>query len=110
MKVGTVVRIKELNPDSGRTFMEEPKNVLGYVYESFFIGKRIGYSVISENGVDLGAFSSVEKQAYVVYVSSLDFIYNFRTLAKLHQDWEKGLFSPFLEEVHDLKKITRYGH
>jgi len=105
MNLGDVVRIKELYPQSGRTFMGEPKNVLGYVYETFYIGKTKGYSIITENGVDLGCFSSLEKQAYVVYVSNLDFVYNFRTSEILKKDWGKGLFRPFLEEVHDLKKL-----
>jgi len=93
MRVGTVVGIKELYPDCGRTLMDEPKNVLGYVYEMFYIGKRNGYSIISENGVDLGAFSSMEKQGFVVYVSTLDFIYNFRTVKKLEAIGKK-VFRP----------------
>ena len=106
MNLGDVVRIKELHPQSGRTFMDEPKNVLGYLYETFYIGKTMGYSIITESGIDLGCFSSLEKQAYVVYVSTLDFFYDFRTPEILRRDWDKGMFRPFLEEVQELKKTV----
>ncbi len=84
--------------------MDEPKNVLGYVYEVYYIGNIKGYSIITENGIALGPFSSPEKQDFVVYVSTLDFIYNFRTDKILERDWRSGFFEPFWEEVHELKK------
>jgi hypothetical protein len=111
MNAGDVVRVKELLPGSNRTFMDEPKNVLGYVYETYYIGKVKGFSVISENGIDLGCFSSREKQGFAVYVSTLEFVYDFRTRQLLERDWERGLFAPFLEEVRELKRVHRpYRH
>lgn len=48
-----VISAKRLHLYGGK---EEPKNVLGYVYETFYIGKTKGYSIITEKGIALGCF------------------------------------------------------
>lgn len=102
--VGNVVRVRG-HANSKITFLGEPKNSLAYVYEVYQLGRERGVSVITESGCDLGGFSPDEQEDYLVYVSTIDFKYDFRSVSWLDHDWKKGLFRPFLEEVEELKSL-----
>ena len=105
LNVGDVVRIKG-HENRDTTFLGEPKNSLGYVYEVYHLGKERGVSIITESGCDLGGFSPDEISDHLVYVSTIDFKYDFRSVSWLFQDWKKGKFYPFIKEVEELKSIS----
>lgn len=102
LQVGDVVRVKA-HGGSPETFMNQPENTLGYIYELYPWKDGWGVAVISENGMNLGGFSNEDQEDYIVYVSSLEFRYVYEDLPKLKLDWEDGIFQPFLDEVKELK-------
>jgi len=90
--VGDIVRIKS-------SFLGEPENVLGYVYQNYNLGGEYetdGVSIITENGVDLGGFSGAEQVEYLQFVRKSKYLYKFKNVIQLDKDFEnqiKPLFS-----------------
>lgn len=95
-KIGDIVKIKS-------SFLDEPVNVLGYVYEEYNLaGNRNndwgwnGVSIITENGVDLGGFSADEQKQYLEFVRKSGYHYSFANVIKLDRDFNtqiKPLFN-----------------
>lgn len=83
-EVGDIVKITS-------SFLDEPANVLGYVYEEYGTpGKDYwGVSIITENGADLGGFSVDEQDNYLLFERKSGYHYIFKNVIQLDRDFEK---------------------
>lgn len=77
-------------------FLGEEAGVTAYVYETYQLGypphESYGVSLITENGCNLGGFSSVEQKMYLEPAGHTDFQYEFRSVSFLADDWRRGKF------------------
>ncbi len=80
--VGDIVLVKP-------SFLSNPANSYGFVYEIYPRGKELGYgvSIILENGCNLGGFSPDEQSKYLSFVCSSDVDYTFANVTKLQRDF-----------------------
>lgn len=76
------------------SFLDEPPNILAFVYEKyvdFDFPDYFGISIITENGIDLGGFSIEEQNKYLEFVKDTDFEYEFRNVIQLDYDFESKI-------------------
>lgn len=85
LHVGDIVKIKA-------SFLGEPANCLGYVYEKYRIGNEGGVQILTENMTDLGGFSDEECNEYLEYVRHSNLFYSFSNVMQLDNDIRKGFF------------------
>lgn len=92
-RVGQLVRLK-------MAVLGEPIGTVCYVYEAYMIGREAGVSLITQNGVDLGGFSTQEQAQFLIHVYDTDFYYTFRSVTWLAADFNQGFFdSVFAEQA-----------
>ncbi len=82
--VGDIVKITT-------SFLGEPPNCFGYLYEEYGTPGTYfwGFSVITENGGDLGGFSADEQDKYLVFERKSGYQYQFKNVIQLDRDFEK---------------------
>ena len=90
---GDIVRVTS-------SFLNEPKNVLAYVYDEYSIsGNDHGVSIITENGCDLGGFSEDEQEQYLEFVRKSGHTYDFRNVIQLDWDFSR-IIKPLIENFY----------
>lgn len=82
--VGDIVKVRS-------SFLGEVDNVLAYVYECYAIGDHEGVSIITENGVDLGGFSTYEQSQYLEFIRKSNHLYQFKNVIQLDRDFESQI-------------------
>jgi len=85
LKLGDIVMLRL------REFLGEEPGTFAYIYESypdFDHPELLGYSIITENGVNLGGFSADEASMFLVDPVESGFEYEFKNVIKLDQDFE----------------------
>lgn len=95
LEVGDIVLVT-------RSFMGQPANMLGLVYETyddFDYPSENGASIILSNGKNLGGFSREEQHAYLDFVCETDFEYEFTNVMQLAADERSGIFKKVFENL-----------
>ena len=101
-KVGDIVRVQ-------KSFLGEPEGIHGYVYGEYNLGgDDNGVFVITENGVNLGGFSSTcdlvfdasdvnsEQLEFLVYVRDSGYKYEFKNVIQLDKDFHNLIYPCFI--------------
>ena len=93
-KVGDIVRVK-------KSFLGEPEGIRGYVYDEYNSGDDNSVLVVTENGVNLGSFSSTcdlifdasdmnsEQIEFLTFLNYSGYKYEFKNVIQLDRDFNK---------------------
>lgn len=90
LEVGDIVMVLH-------SFLDCEPTAVGVVYETyqdFDNAEEKGASIILEDGKDLGGFSRKEQKEYLIFVRKSGFVYEFKNVVMLADDFRKGVFLP----------------
>lgn len=88
LEVGDIVKVKT-------SFLNEPANVLAFVYEVYFIDKEPGVCIITQNGINCGGFSQDEIDSYLAFERHSGIGYEFKNVIHLDRDFETKIKPAF---------------
>ena len=86
LSIGDLARLK-------MPILGEPAGTLAVVYEHYLIGQSAGVSLITENGVDLGGFSTAEQYTSLERLGTTGMAYQFTNVMNLATDFRRGMFT-----------------
>lgn len=98
--LGSLVTVKP-------SFLNEPENVIAYVYEVYDRPGLSGISLITQNGTDLGGFSIDEQDRFLEYYGDTGQVYQFKNVIQLAADWRAGLFKFWADNPEKFKHTRR---
>jgi hypothetical protein len=89
LAVGDIVKVN-------RSFLGSTPGEPAFVYEvytDFDDESKLGVSIITKSGKDLGGFSHQEQEHYLEKVCSSGIIYEFQNVMQLDRDFKSGVFN-----------------